>query len=377
MGESETRELEIRATGGDLAAQLQIADLLLLQGQSERGRDWLRRAASAGSTEGKLALARRLVSEEPYDVLDGVKWAQAAALDGNAEAEHLLAIVTAEGLGVRQDFNAALDHLERSAERGYAPARAELAALAGDWTPSDAADWAHSRRDWKILRRSIDTAAWLRPSTPILVSAVPRIGVIERFLSPEICRWLIERARPSLVRAQTIDPKTGKAGQDDPIRTNSSFAFEVARMDMILVMLRAKISRLTQLPISGFEDPQVLNYLPGQEYKPHFDFLDTAHPGYAEAVASGGQRVATFLAYLNEGYDGGETVFPAVGWSFKGRAGDTLFFYSVTPDGAPDRRTLHAGSPPLRGEKWLLSQWIRFRLGAAGTVPSPQRTLRT
>ncbi|MGH7554097.1 MAG: hypothetical protein ACREMQ_13840, partial [Longimicrobiales bacterium] len=104
MGESETRELEIRAIGGDLAAQLQIADLLLRQGQSERARDWLRRAATAGSTEGKLALAKRLVSEEPYDVLDGVKWARAAALDGNAEAEHLLAIVTAEGLGVRQDF---------------------------------------------------------------------------------------------------------------------------------------------------------------------------------------------------------------------------------------------------------------------------------
>jgi prolyl 4-hydroxylase len=67
-------------------------------------------------------------------------------------------------------------------------------------------------------------------------------------------------------------------------------------MDMILVMLRAKISRLTKLPILGFEDAQVLNYLPGQEYKPHYDFFDTANPGYAVAVGSGGQRVATFLA---------------------------------------------------------------------------------
>jgi prolyl 4-hydroxylase len=134
-------------------------------------------------------------------------------------------------------------------------------------------------------------------------------------------------------------------------------------MDMVLVMLRAQVARLTKLPILGFEDSQVLHYLPGQEFKPHFDFLDLAHPGHAAAVASGGQRVVTFLAYLNEGYEGGETVFPALGWRFKGREGDALFFYNAMPDGSPDRRMLHAGSSPSRGEKWLLSQWIRFRLG--------------
>lgn len=364
MGESPIKELEIRATAGDLAAQLRIAQLLLDEGQVELGRGWLRRAAAAGSTDAKLALAKRLVSQEPYDVLDGIKWAREAALHGSGEAEHLLAIVTAEGLGARQDFDAALDHLERSAERGYAPARAELAALAGDWSPSDAADWSQSKRNWKILRRSIDAAASLRTPSAKLASASPRIGVVERFVSPEICRWLVERARPSLVRAQTIDPETGKGEYEETARTNSSASFEVAQMDMILVMLRARIARLTQLPLSGFEDPQVLHYLPGQEYKPHFDFLDTSLPGHAAAAAAGGQRVVTFLTYLNEGYEGGETAFPALGWRFKGRAGDALFFYNAMPDGAPDRRTLHAGSTPTRGEKWLLSQWIRFRLPA-------------
>ena len=44
---------------------------------------------------------------------------------------------------------------------------------------------------------------------------------------------------------------------------------------------------------------------------------------------------------------------------WKGRAGNALFFWNVEPDGRPDRRTAHAGLPPTRGEKWLLSQWIR------------------
>jgi len=134
-------------------------------------------------------------------------------------------------------------------------------------------------------------------------------------------------------------------------------------MDMVLVMLRARIARLTQLPILGFEDSQVLHYAPGEEFRPHFDFLDTREPGHAAAVASGGQRVLTFLVYLNEGYDGGETAFPQLGWRYKGQTGDALLFYNATPDGAPDRRTLHAGTATTRGEKYLFSQWVRFRVG--------------
>ena len=363
MGEPSLRDIEIQATGGDLAAQLRMGRALLDGGETERGRDWLRRAAGAGLTEAKLALGERLLSQEPYDVPAGYQWARAAAADGNGEAEHLLAVVTAEGLGARQDWQAALTHLERSAALGNVRARAELAALAGDWSPADASDWSASTRNWSVLRRAVDVPAWLRSPPAQLASASPRIGVVERFASPEICRWLIEQARPSLVRAQTIDPKTGRAHYEDTARTNSCSAFDVAHMDMVLVMLRARIARLTQLPILGFEDSQVLHYAPGEEFRPHFDFLDTREPGHAAAVASGGQRVLTFLLYLNEGYERGETEFPHIGWRYKGRPGDALLFYNATPDGAPDRRTLHAGTATTRGDKYLFSQWVRFRVG--------------
>jgi hypothetical protein len=363
MAGSSTGDNEARASAGDVAAQLSVGLRLLDAGQTERGREWLRRAANAGSTEAKLALAEQLLSREPYDVPAGYRWARAAAEDGNGTAEQLLAVATAEGLGARQDWQAALDHLTRSAELGCATARAALAALAGDWSPSDASDWSTSTRNWKVLRRAIDVTAWLRSPPAQGVSAAPRIAVIERFMAPEICRWLIERARPGLVRAQTIDPKTGRAHYEDTARTNSCSVFDVAHMDMVLVMLRARIARLTQLPILGFEDSQVLHYAPGEEFKPHFDFLNTWEPGHAAAVASGGQRVLTFLVYLNEGYDGGETAFPQLGWRYKGRTGDALLFYNVTPDGAPDRRTLHAGTATAHGEKYLFSQWVRFRVG--------------
>ena len=71
--------------------------------------------------------------------------------------------------------------------------------------------------------------------------------------------------------------------------------------------------------------------------------------------------MGTFLVFLNEDFEGGETEFPKAGIAFRGRTGDGLFFANVTRDGRPDPLTLHAGRPPTRGEKWILSQWIRER----------------
>ena len=69
--------------------------------------------------------------------------------------------------------------------------------------------------------------------------------------------------------------------------------------------------------------------------------------------------------YLNDDYEGGETEFPAIGLRYRGRRGDALLFANVDIVGNPDRRSIHAGLPPTRGEKWLLSQWIRNRTPAA------------
>ena len=125
--------------------------------------------------------------------------------------------------------------------------------------------------------------------------------MVEKFASPDLCRWLIERARPKLVRAQTIDPED-RAGAVRSNRPQQQLRrLRCRRMDMVLVMVRARIARLTQLPVLGFEDSQVLHYAPGEEFKPHFDFLDTAQPGHAMAVASGGQRVVTFLDLSQRG----------------------------------------------------------------------------
>jgi hypothetical protein len=113
-----------------------------------------------------------------------------------------------------------------------------------------------------------------------------------------------------------------------------------------------------------------MQYAVGQEFRPHHDFLDPNQPGTAADLARRGQRVATFLIFLNDDFEGGETAFPKAGISHRGRTGDALFFANITPDGAPDPLTLHAGKPPTSGEKWIFSQWIRDRSPAMPSGPA-------
>ena len=180
---------------------------------------------------------------------------------------------------------------------------------------------------------------------------------------PELCDWLIARARPKLAPAGIYDQETGGQRVDE-VRSNSACYFPWAESDLLLLALRARMASVAELPVYAMESTAILHYSAGQEFLPHCDFLDVSQPGHAKDVAQRGQRVLTFLISLNEGYEGGETEFPVLGKRWKGRKGSGLFFWNVEPDGTPDRRTRHAGLPPTRGEKWLLSQWIRGQPGA-------------
>jgi prolyl 4-hydroxylase len=171
------------------------------------------------------------------------------------------------------------------------------------------------------------------------------------------CDWLITRGGPKLERARLYDPVAGF--RTDPGRSNRAAHMPMSDSDMVMVTIQTRIARAAALPVDGLEALTVLHYTPGQEFRPHFDFQNVDL--YSHVVARLGQRVVTFLVYLNDDFDGGETHFPQLDWRFKGGRGDAIFFWNVTPDGRGDVTTQHAGVPPTRGEKWLLSQWIRDR----------------
>ena len=107
------------------------------------------------------------------------------------------------------------------------------------------------------------------------------------------------------------------------------------------------------------EIPKLLHYTPGETFARHFDYLDPQNPAYAQELAARGQRVQTFLVYLNDDYNGGETSFPLLEFAHRGNKGSAFLFSNIDSHGQPHEKTMHVGEAPTKGEKWVFSQWIR------------------
>ncbi|HET8696549.1 MAG TPA: 2OG-Fe(II) oxygenase, partial [Gammaproteobacteria bacterium] len=299
---------------------------------------------------------------------DGARLIAEASARGGAEAAAVLAVLYAVGASPRHTVEDALASLTAAAERGWAQARAQLTALAG--TPSLAAGPEGSKEPespldlqdpgvWPRLARSIDLAAWRKPQAATDLSATPLIRCYPEFASPAVCRWAIERAGGRLSRALVYEALS-KEVTVRPTRTNTAAPFNLLETDVVLVLLQLKMAACLELPLRQFEAMTVLHYDEGEEITDHYDFVDPNIPGYAQELAQRGDRIVTFLVYLNEDYGGGETAFPRLQIEHKGRRGEGLYFVNASEGGA-DVRTLHAGRSPRAGEKWIVSQFVRNR----------------
>lgn len=329
-------ELQLRAEQGDSEAQFALACRFEDAAKTQLARGWFARAAKQGNVAALRALAINLLTFTPIVERDGVNMIRSAAHKGDAEAAYVCAMLAAQDAALADRWTIARQCLVHAAERGWAPAQAQLEFL--------------------------DSAADVTSLTGALPARVvfdsPRISIVEGFASTQMCTWMIDQARPRAGRALVYDAARG-GGRAEEARNNSSVSFNIAQSNIQLMILRARVAATANVALAGLESSAVLHYAPGQRFEPHVDFLDPAEPGYAADLTAHGQRIATFLLYLNEDYEDGETEFPMLDWRYKGRSGDALLFWNVTSSGAPDQRTLHAGLPPTSGEKWLLSQWIR------------------
>jgi prolyl 4-hydroxylase len=138
--------------------------------------------------------------------------------------------------------------------------------------------------------------------------------------------------------------------------------FNVVLADLVSVLVQVRMCASTGVPFRHLEPLSVLHYAVGEQISEHFDFVDPLQtPDYERELAENGQRILTFLVYLNDDYEGGKTEMPLLGVSHRGQKGEGIFFVNSLPNGDPDRRTVHAGRPPTRGEKWVVSQFMRSR----------------
>ena len=180
------------------------------------------------------------------------------------------------------------------------------------------------------------------------------IFAVPNFLTPDECRRFITMidvvARPSELHetAYVAKFRTSYSGNFNP---HDPFVKGVSRRIDDLLGLN---------PVTG-EPIQGQRYLPGQEFKPHNDWFYTDQEYWKLERKRGGQRCWTAMAFLNEVEEGGETHFTEVGIKIEPKPGVLLIWNNALPDGTPNEGTMHAGTPVVKGAKYIITKWYRTR----------------
>jgi prolyl 4-hydroxylase len=187
----------------------------------------------------------------------------------------------------------------------------------------------------------------------------PVLAVLGNLLGPDECTALIELARPRLVPSTVVEPATGR--EVVASHRNSLGMFFRLGENALIARLDRRFSEVMKLPIENGEGFQVLHYGEGAETTGHVDFLRPSNAENVASIARSGQRMSTLIAYLNDVEGGGETTFPRAGFVVTPERGSAVLFQYANRLGQVDEMSVHAGSPVTRGEKWVLTKWMRQR----------------
>lgn len=176
----------------------------------------------------------------------------------------------------------------------------------------------------------------------------PIVSLFPALLTPAECAHLAMAARDLLEPTTVFDPSTGQLMRH-PVRTSSGAVIGPTREDLVIQAINRRFAKISGSRIEQGEPISILHYAPGEQYRPHFDFITN----------SLNQRLKTIIVYLNQGYTGGATQFLANGVTVQGKIGDAIMFDNVDETGARDALSQHAGLPVVSGTKWIATRWIR------------------
>jgi len=193
-----------------------------------------------------------------------------------------------------------------------------------------------------------------------VVSLLPRVFIIEKFLSDFEVGTIIDIAKPRISDSIVGSPSTGAYKSSTRTSLNAWIPRYTSDLIDSLYIRAANLLRLNEKIVTSThsaEDIQVVHYDVGQKYDSHHDW---GVSGYPES------RFITLLLYLTDmpnDYAGGETAFPkggADGMGFKVHPGkgSAVLFYNLLEDGNGDDLALHAALPVRQGEKWLANFWV-------------------
>lgn len=287
-----------------------------------------------------------------------------AAVQGDAHAEYMLGLRYLQGLGVAADVDEACYWLASAANKQIYSAAGRLRLLVDElgepWVQRNLRERMPQAK--QLARRSLDVV--MPDICPAIshekLSATDTVSEFPNITDGQLCDYLVNLAAASVQPSGVLDPGSGRPLQSN-LRTSSSMNFQLSMYDAAVGCVCRRLAALAGLPAMHAEPLSVLRYLPGQEYRPHYDHFTVDEQGVPRVRDGNGQRVATVFVYLNDVEAGGETDFPRLNIRVQPAKGKAVAFFNCNAAGQPNEDMLHAGMPVIRGEKWLATLWFRER----------------
>jgi prolyl 4-hydroxylase len=196
-----------------------------------------------------------------------------------------------------------------------------------------------------------------------LIAENPVIYTVDDILTHEECQRIIEFAKPHM-KIAGVSVMPGQKGFEKGAykgRTNRSYWVEKSAFPDIC----ERIAKMMGCSVDHFESMQVIHYNVGEEYKFHYDAYNPTEPEkYKRFCKERGNRLKTALVYLNDVEEGGGTAFNKIlpfgeHLIVNPKQGRVVVFHNVNHDKSPNKYSMHAGLPVIKGEKWAFNLWLR------------------
>lgn len=181
---------------------------------------------------------------------------------------------------------------------------------------------------------------------------------MRNFASTFECAEIANAARQHLMPSFIVEE--GGELIKNKIRTSFEVRLRSGIRNIVIQAVEERMATWSHFPVENAEYPLVLHYQDSQSFEQHYDYFIPEDFIMGEGpLEFGGQRIATQLIYLNEDFEGGETRFDRTDLVLTPERGMCMLFFNTSPDGNVDPYSRHTGVGVTRGEKWILSRWIR------------------
>lgn len=183
----------------------------------------------------------------------------------------------------------------------------------------------------------------------------PRVEMytLEGFLNRRECERLIALIDHHLT------PSTVSFDNGDRYFRTSSSCYLSHLKSPVAVDIDDKICRTLGIRPEYAEAIQAQRYDVSQEFKPHWDYFEPGTREFLRFCGTRGNRSWSFMVYLNEGMEGGGTRFTEINHTFKPTLGMAVLWNNLSPDGTPNKATMHCGEPVASGFKVIITKWFR------------------